>query len=1176
MNLFNIILAFSLVLFAFSASAKAPPPGSGKSDVPANILLMLDTSGSMGLKTNQARLFEMPTGIAVDSKGNQYVVEERRHKVLKFDSSGALIKVFGGRRGHGNGQFYYPFHVAVGSDDSVYVSDYGNSRVQKFDENGNWKQNFGYVQRASGVGVDSDGNVYVGARYTGRVHKFNPAGRQLTSWYTAYAPYGISIYGDTVYVANMWRCGPLRRYTRSGTPKTFWNLNNSCYTASVEANANGVYVTNTFSHYIQKYSLTGTYQKTFGSYGSGSGEFKYVWDIASDNDGNIYATDWYNHRVNKFDKDGTYVSDLNGSGNSRLDDAKKVIKQIVSSSDLTKSANFGLMDWNTNARMQVNISSTGASEIYKKVDSLRAGGATYIANAMRLAKSYFNGPNTPIKYPCQKNVLIVISDGGFNGWGNNRPQYGYDVAKELYTGKNEIPTVVIGFHSGIQDTHKKLAEAGGTYTNDGNDSNDISPIVANSWQELHTAIADIIRQNIELRQTYTAPVILPGINTPDALFHSTFKYRNYSSKLGTCTSDGKKSVSCQWEGHLKKYELDADGMPTATPKWDAGKKLDLKSAANRKIWSMLKFMGADTTMNNFHVDNLIEIKMVIDEASGKLSTDDEITTLINFVRGLDAYDEDKDGSTSDERWKLAEIYHSELKTVGPPNDNIIDNSNYSNTEAYYRYKNNYDTFKGGKCGKQGCSHRKEVVYVGANDGMLHAFDSQTGEELWAFVPPNMVKNLPQLSSTKPNTTNSIFGVDGSVVVKDIFYDNKWRTVLLAGMGRGGLAYFALDVSNPNAPSFLFAFENDAMDERVYYWDGDGNRESLGYTHGILPEYDFSKLGEAWSAPIITLMSIKGKQKWVAVFGAGYSGGVNTSYGSAVYVIDLEDQGKVLKRIDLTDVSSNIANSQPAELVAITPDLTTIANYKGAMLYFADLESKQWKINLTDKGTLYEVTPVFNAEATQENDRMEFFRVVSTIDPDNALWNYYGTGNQQKVQRVSPDINNRIFGLKDKQFPAFQSVKGLGNTAVSSLKNTTKKNSACPTKSDLGWYVNLEKNERITGALAIKDGKVQAVRYLPNKADLCSPGKSYYTEHGYLCGNTLRRIYLGEGISTGVVNYKGKTYFGITGETSGDIKDDQGNVVGKLTGEGFGVLNTPEAQQGPGSGNIKHESWREVF
>ena len=68
-----------------SVSAKAPPPGSGKADVPANILLMLDTSGSMNRKANNARLFEKPTGICVDSQGNQFIVEEARHKVLKFD-----------------------------------------------------------------------------------------------------------------------------------------------------------------------------------------------------------------------------------------------------------------------------------------------------------------------------------------------------------------------------------------------------------------------------------------------------------------------------------------------------------------------------------------------------------------------------------------------------------------------------------------------------------------------------------------------------------------------------------------------------------------------------------------------------------------------------------------------------------------------------------------------------------------------------------------------------------------------------------------------------------------------------------------------------------------------------------------------------------------------------------
>jgi len=460
--------------------------------------------------------------------------------------------------------------------------------------------------------------------------------------------------------------------------------------------------------------------------------------------------------------------------------------------------------------------------------------------------------------------------------------------------------------------------------------------------------------------------------------------------------------------------------------------------------------------------------------------------------------------------------------------------------------------------------------------MLHAFDAKNGEELWAFIPPSMIKNLPQLSSTKPNTTNSIYGVDGSPVIKDIYYDKKWRTILLAGMGRGGSSYFALDVTNSDSPEFLFAFENDALDKRVYHWDGNGNRESLGYTSGILPEYDYSKLGEAWSTPVIVLMPYQGKQKWVAVFGAGYNGSVNTSYGSSVYVIDLEDKGKVLKRVDLTDVGNNIANSQPAELVAISPDSTILANYKGALVYFADLEGKQWKINLTDKGALYEVTPVFDAEATRENDRMEFFKVLSTIDPDDTLWNYYGTGNQQKIQRISSDINNRIYGLKDKDFPNFKSISGLKNTASSSLKDTTNKNSICPAKTDLGWYVNLESNERISGELNILDGKIQAVRYLPNTTNLCSPGNSYYTEHGYLCGNSIRRIHLGEGISTGVVNYNGKTYFAITGEDKGDIKDDKGNVVGKLTGTGFGYFNNPQAQQGIGTGDIKYESWREVF
>ncbi len=1174
MNIFNIALFLSLSFCTLSVSAKAPPPGTGKADIPANILLMLDTSGSMGRQTNQSRKFSMPTGIAVDSKGNQFIVEERYHKVLKFDSSGSLVKVIGGRRGRGNGQFYYPFHAEVDADDNLYVSDYANSRVQKFDNDGKWLKNFNGVSYASGVGVDDSGNVYVGARGTGYVHKFNPSGQEVTKWYTGYAPYGISIYGDTVYVANMWQCTQLKRYTRDGATKTPWSLNNGCYISSVEANTNGVYVTHTYNHYVDKYSHSGVYQTQVGTRGTGDGQFQYVWDIDSDSSGNIYVTDWYNHRVNKFDSDLTYLSDLAGNPSTRLDDAIKVIKKIVSDSELNKSANFGLMDWNTRARMQVNISSTGASEIYKKVGSLKAGGATYISNAMDLAKSYLQGSNTPIKYSCQKTMLIVITDGGFNG----NVQKGYDIAKQLYTGRNNIPTVVISFYGGTQTTHKKLAEAGGTYTDDGVD-NDVSPIEANSWQQLYIAISDMIRQTVESRQTFTKPVILPGVGGGDYIYQSTFVYKNFNNKLGTCTSDGKKSESCQWEGHLERYKLNKDGSLSDVAEWDAGKKLKAKKASNRQVWSMLKFMGADTTLNNFHLNNLIEIKMAIDEGSGKLSTDAEITSLINFVRGLDAYDEDKDGSTTDERWKLADIYHSELKVVGPPSLSTNNNINKVDTEAYYRYQKNYDSFKGGnRCGI-GCPSRKEVVYAGANDGMLHAFDAKTGEELWAFIPPSMIKNLPKLSTSKPNTTNSIYGVDGSIVVRDIYFDkgkgkgSQWYTVLLAGLGRGDNSYFALDITNPNSPLFLFGFQNDSLNNKVYHWDGDGNRESLSYVAGILPEYDYSKLGESWSTPVILLMPNGTSQKWVAVFGAGYNGGVNTKYGSSIYVVDLENKGKVLKRIDLTDVSNNIANSVPTKLVAVTPDSTSRAKYKGAMLYFADLESKQWKINLTDNGVLYEVTPVFDAEATIENDRLDFFQLTPTIGNNDTLWNYYGTGNMQKVQRVSSDINNRIYGLKDKYFPKFNKVSGLKNTSKSSLKDTTTKGSICPSEVDLGWYVNLEDNERITGKLALYDEIVYATRYAPNKSNLCSAGNSTLTEHNTACGNTLRSTKLGQGIATGVVIYKDKIYIGISGGGSQKLKDEKGNIIGSRKGNLIVLTPTKGSKS---TGTVNYESWREVF
>ncbi len=1139
MKKLNLLIGSLLLILAFTAEAKSPPPGTGKADVPANILFMLDTSGSMRAQTNTSTRLYYPYDTAVDSKGNVFIVEHNYHRIKKYDSAGNLLKTIGGGYGSSNGRFRYPYKIDIDANDNIYVADYYNHRVQKLNNNGQWVRNFTGINYPVGVTVDTSGNVYASHyNYYGTIRKWNSSGSYITQWSSRYA-HALSAYNGTIYAA-IYPYRKIIKYSDTGTDNGSWSTSaNNTYPIDIEVNSNGAYVANQY-HYVEKYSTNGTYSTRWGGYGTGNTNFRYIHGIGSDSSGNIYVTDWYNHAVKKFDSGGTYISSIGGDVGTRIADAKKVIKKLVSSSDLTKGANFGLMKWHSYAQMLVNINSSGASKIYNTVDSLYASGGTNLDNAMRTAQSYFSGSSSPINSSasCQKNFLIVISDG-----------YWYDrvasrIAENLYKTKG-IQTFVIGFHTGGNSNYTKLAKAGGTYPD--------SPLYSSNWQHLYETLSSYIRQAISSSLTFTVPVIMPDIKSGDHIYQSTFTYKK----------------NHQWKGKLTKYQLKSDGS-VGNSLWEAGKKLDDKSESSRQIWTIANNVGISTSLNNFTTSNLSGLKDLMWENSGKSPTDTEGTDLINFVRGLDAYDEDADSNTTEKRWKLGDIYHSRLAVVGVPNADTTNDVNKADTEAYYRYQKNYANFKGGnRCGI-GCPSRKEVVYVGANDGMLHAFDSKTGAELWAFIPPTMLQSLRSMVSAKANSSHSIYGVDGSPVIKDIYYGNRWRTVLLAGMGRGGHGYFALDVTNPNSPSFLFAFQNDPVNKQVYHWDDSGNRTDLGYTVNVPAEYDYSKLGEAWSTPTIMAMPYGSGRKWVAVFGAGYNGGVNTDYGSAVYVIDLEDKGKVLKKIDLTDVSNNIANAVPATLTAITPDTTSTAKYKGAMFYFADLEGKFWKLNLTNKGTLYEVTHFFNAEATQENDRMAFFQVTPSIGNDGNLWMYYGTGNQQKLQRMSSDIKNRIYGFKDADFPKF---KAVSSSTIASLKNNTSTGGVCPTSADLGWYVDLDAHEKVTGKLALSNETVFASRYTPNNKNICNPGDSKLTEHDFACGNTLRGTKLGQGIATGAVVHKGRIYVGISGSGSEDIKDEKGNVIGSRK-DNLIVFTPKKASKGKGS--ISYESWREVF
>ena len=193
------------------------------------------------------------------------------------------------------------------------------------------------------------------------------------------------------------------------------------------------------------------------------------------------------------------------------------------------------------------------------------------------------------------------------------------------------------------------------------------------------------------------------------------------------------------------------------------------------------------------------------------------------------------------------------KAANMPKDNVeraIKKATDKDTEAYYRYQNNYLNFKSGATCGGSCKNRKEVVYVGANDGMLHAFDSSNGEEMWAFIPPTMLQSLKDMIAAKANSSNAIYGVDGSPVVHDMYFKSPydtakaWHTILFVPYGRGGSGFTILDVTDPVEPMHLVSIYNDLVNNKVYRMSHDQTISMYDY---IGTSYALSELKEAKQA-----------------------------------------------------------------------------------------------------------------------------------------------------------------------------------------------------------------------------------------------------------------------------------------------------------------------------------------
>ena len=938
--------------------------------------------------------------------------------------------------------------------------------------------------------------------------------------------------------------------------------------------SDNIYLVNYAKHnsYIKKHNSSGTYLSSFGTQNYSGDAFYMPKGIHVSAAGKIYIADTGNNKIREISFNASNVGSVVTSTNfassleSRMDIAKKVIKRIVSNTELTSSANFGLMEWGHpyrytrwlsapkyirwrynyyGTRIRVPVNEDGARKIYTDVDNVRAGGGTYLTNALNIAKSYFASGHSGFPSPripnakCQANYLIVISDGVFAN-----PSAAANVARDLKN-QYQIKTFAVGFATSsftasTKQNYVNLAVNGGT----------VAPLYADNEAEMIAKLTDAIKQVVSGALTFNAPAVMSDKQKGDFVYQSTFKY----------------SKNTQWQGHLKKHKLDSKtGKLSDTAEWDAAEKLNKKSYSSRNLWTTS--IGV-TGLNNFTTSNRSNLKSLL--FPNKSATDDETDKLINFIRGIDSYDEDGDSNTTESRHKLADIYHANINIVGPVEGTSISNdgtANYDKKDVHYNAKKNYEIFKtGNSCGTS-CNSRTEVVLAGANSGIYHAFRAEDGEELWGYIPPNIIGKLSTMVTSKANASNAIYGIDGSATVKDIYFDDtpndgvnnpRWRTIVMSALGAGGHGFFVLDITNISSPKHLFAIENDPFDKKVKIWGIDEQKREYSYTGGSIDEnYDYRKLGETWSTPRIIRIKHDGKDKWVAVVGGGFNGATNPNYGSAVFVIDLESEGVLLKKIDIEDTSaSDIVNSVPSDLVLITANGTEKANYNGALVYAADLEGKVTKINLTDKGTMYETTTLFNAQSTNKNGRYIFSKPETTIR-DSKLWLYFGTGDKQKLQKQASDIKNRLYGIKDKDFPNFKTVPA---GTISQCKTGSNN---CPGESDLGWYIDLDKSKKVTSEPTIDKKVVYFPVYEPKPAsNVCDTGDAILYSANSTCGSAIQRK-LGKGVLSKVIVQDDNLIIGISGEADKSISTKD-NLI------------SIKSDQKSRSGAINIESWKENF
>jgi len=864
----------------------------------------------------------------------------------------------------------------------------------------------------------------------------------------------------------------------------------------------------------------------------------------------------------------------------KIDIAKNVVTNLINT---TTGVKFGVLNFNDNdddghgheiaseegARFlsyngytaYVKDMSVGSNKanLISAINHINATTNTPLAESLFEAMRYYQGGATafsaangnitytsPIEAECQLNYVIIVTDGMSthdrnsvlttictNGDCDNDndaaknasissggSDYLDDVAKYMhtndmnssFTGAQTVTTYTIGFGLGGADAAavQLLAD---TAANGGGQA-----YLATNTATLSQKLANVVGSILATNSSFVAPVV--PVSPANKTYSGNNVYIGFfrPSQLGF------------WSGNIKKYGIqngvivDANGnaatdsngnfLVSAKSYWspapDAGEVEEggvggLLAARDPSTRLLYTYLGTNSSLTNS--SNLFgKTNGGLTPAMFGYSASDTTSknNMIDFVYGYDVFGS---SPTATRDWVMGDVLHSRPAVVS--------------------YNQNLS-----------------VVYVGSNDGMLHAFEdnfgtnsSTDGTEKWGFVPPDVIPNLNKMTGS----VHSYF-VDGSpsVYINDANSDGQITTggsdqvILIFGEHRGGSTFWALDVTNPTSP--------------VFKWKIDST------TTG------FSELGQTWSQPQIGKMNIGGTTKSVMIIGGGYDDvhedtlpPTSDTKGRAVYAVDVLTGAKIWEYSYATSVTSDSGNTKDDMTYSIPSDVTILdTNNDGLVdrVYVGGVGGQMWRFDVGDSNTSNWTGKIIfksNPGNDSSTGRKIFYPPDVTFET-NFQFVFFGTGDREHPVS-STSVVDRLYAVRDYSASGFTTEGSSSASATNKLMDVTSDVLQDPGSSSStinttttnlagngGWYIRLtgQTAEKDLAPVVVFNKEVTFTTYAPlqiSSSGTCAAnlGTGYAYSLDYSNGNSMydynhdnsvalndRATSLGAGIPSGVV------------------------------------------------------------